>query len=256
MKLGLAGKTVLITGGSEGIGLATALCFVAEGASVILVSRSEEKLNAAAQTIGKTGSQDVQVYPADLSDSTQLESVADTFPDIDILVNNAGAVPAGDILKTDEQTWRTAWDLKIFGYINLSRLYFSLMKKRGSGVIVNVIGAAGDRPSFNFLAGASGNAALMAMTRGLGSRSIDDGVRVVAVNPGGVETQRMVTLSRARAERELGDPERWRELSHDLPLGRAAKPEEVANLVVFLASERASYINATVITIDGGNSYR
>lgn len=130
------------------------------------------------------------------------------------------------------------------------------MRIKNGGVIINVIGAAGDRPGYNFLAGSAGNAALMALTRGLGSHSIDDGVRVVAVSPGGVETQRMVTLARARAEREYGDPERWKEFSKDLPLGRAARPEEVADLVVFLASERASYINATVITIDGGNSYR
>ena len=138
----------------------------------------------------------------------------------------------------------------------MSRIYFGRMRIKNGGVIINVIGAAGDRPGYNFLAGSAGNAALMALTRGLGSHSIDDGVRVVAVSPGGVETQRMVTLARARAEREYGDPERWKEFSKDLPLGRAARPEEVADLVVFLASERASYINATVITIDGGNSYR
>jgi NAD(P)-dependent dehydrogenase (short-subunit alcohol dehydrogenase family) len=256
MELQLSGKRVLITGGSQGIGLAVAKGFAAEGANLHLVSRSKSKLEAAKQQVSAIASVDIQIHPYDLSDSKSIDELVLQCPDIDILVNNAGAVPGGDILATDEETWRRAWDLKIFGYINMARAFYRAMQDRGGGVIVNVIGAAGDRPGYNFLAGASGNAALMAFTRGLGSRSIDEGVRVVAVSPGGVETPRMVTLAETRAKRELGDPSRWRELSGDLPLGRPAKAEEVADLVVFLSSERASYVNATVVTIDGGNSYR
>ena len=256
MNLQLSGKTVLVTGGSQGIGLAVAKGFAAEGASLHLVSRSESKLISAREQIAAVGPVDVKIHPCDLSDSANIDELARLCPQIDILVNNAGAVPGGDILGTNEDTWRVAWDLKIFGYINMTRAFYRIMRERDGGVIVNVIGAAGEKPGYNFLAGSSGNAALMAFTRGMGSRSIDDGVRVVAVNPGGVETPRMVTLAETRAERELGDASRWRELSNDLPLGRPARPEEVADLVVFLSSERASYVNATVVTIDGGNTYR
>jgi NAD(P)-dependent dehydrogenase (short-subunit alcohol dehydrogenase family) len=172
-----------------------------------------------------------------------------------VLINNAGAVPGGEI-SMSEQTWREAWDLKIYGYINMMRQFFKQMSERGSGVIINIAGTAGERPGFGFLAGAGGNAAIMAITRGLGSHSIDTGVRVLTVNPGRTETPRMETLMKTEAERVLGDRDRWRELLTGLPLDRAARPEEVADLVVFLASERASYINATVITIDGGISQR
>jgi hypothetical protein len=126
------------------------------------------------------------------------------------------------------------------------------MQARKQGVIVNVIGLAGERPSANYIAGSAGNASLMAFTRGIGSNSLDSGIRVVAVNPGPVETDRITTLLQARAESELGDSGRWRELTANWPMGRAAKAEECADLVVFLASERASYISGVVYTIDGG----
>ena len=259
MDLHLRGKSVLVTGGSQGIGLATAKAFAAEGANLHLVSRSKEKLDKARKGIAADWDVDVTIHPYDLAISANIDELAEKFaggsPEIDILINNAGAVPGGDI-KMSEATWRQAWDLKIFGYINMARAFYSRMEKRGSGVIINIAGTAGERPGYNFLAGAAGNAAIMAIARGLGSRSVDHGVRVLTVNPGKTVTPRMESLLRTEAQRDHGDGERWREYMSDLPLGRAAMPEEVADLVVFLASDRASYINATVITIDGGNSQR
>ena len=119
-------------------------------------------------------------------------------------------------------------------------------------MIVNVIGLAGERPDTNYIAGSVGNSALIAFTRALGSHSLDDGVRVVGINPGPVQTDRIVALLQARAQREKGDSSRWGDYLEALPLGRAAKPEEVADLVVFLASERASYLCGSVVTLDGG----
>ena len=137
----------------------------------------------------------------------------------------------------DETRWREAWDLKVFGYINTTRQFYRRMRERGHGVIVNVIGLAGEKFDAGYIAGTTGNASLMAFTRGIGSTSIDHGVRILGVNPGAVETDRIRTLLTTRAESELGDGSRWQELFSKLPLGRAASVEEVANVVVFLASE-------------------
>jgi NAD(P)-dependent dehydrogenase (short-subunit alcohol dehydrogenase family) len=121
-------------------------------------------------------------------------------------------------------------------------------------VIVNVIGAAGERPSAGYIAGSAGNASLMAFTRGLGGRSRADNIRVVAINPGLTRTDRMITLMRTWAERDLGDPERWEEsLDADFP---PTEPEEIAAMVAFLASDLSASTTGTVITIDGGSSSR
>ena len=149
----------------------------------------------------------------------------------------------------DEERWRAAWDLKVFGYIALTRMAYPMLKARG-GVAVNIIGSAGERFEPNYIAGSAGNAALMAFTRSLGKVSPRDGVRIVGINPGPVATQRIETLLRARAVRETGDGERWRESFADMAFGRPASPEEIANAAVFLASPRSSYTSGTILTID------
>src|SRR6185503_18062815 len=133
---------------------------------------------------------------------------------------------------------------------------YAAMCERRSGVIVNVIGIAGERPMAGYIAGSMANAALMAMTHALGAESPDHGVRVVAVNPGSTETDRQVVRWRARAEKELGSAERWRELTKGFPFGRLATVDEVANMIVFLCSELSSYTTGTVVTVDGGASWR
>jgi NAD(P)-dependent dehydrogenase (short-subunit alcohol dehydrogenase family) len=126
------------------------------------------------------------------------------------------------------------------------------MKARRAGVIINVIGAAGESFPTGYIAGAAGNASLMAFTRALGKGAPADGLRVVAINPGPVETDRLVMLRRAEAQAKFGDPERWRELTAGMPFGRAASPKEIANAVAFLASPLSAYTTGTVLTINGG----
>ena len=126
------------------------------------------------------------------------------------------------------------------------------MQDRRRGVILNIIGLAGERYDANYIAGSTGNAGLMAFTRALGGTSLDDGVRVLGINQGLIATDRMTTLLQTRAEKELGDRSRWQELLKGLPLDRAGKPEEVADLATFLASPRASYISGVIYTLDGG----
>jgi hypothetical protein len=256
MELNLAGRTALITGGSKGIGRAAAESLASEGVHLHLAARGEEALAEAKDAILRSHQVSVETHALDLSDSGAQAELAGRCDDIDILVNNAGAIPGGTVADIDEGRWREAWDLKVFGYINLCRTFHARMSSRGQGVIVNVIGLAGESYNAGYIAGTTANAGLMAFTRALGSTSLDDGVRVVGINPGLVETGRMVTLMEQRAEAELGDKSRWRELTTKLPAGRAAKPEEVANLVTFLASERAAYTTGVIYSIDGGVAAR
>ena len=125
---------------------------------------------------------------------------------------------------------------------------------RKKGAVVNIIGLAGESFNYDYVAGTMGNAGLMAFTRAVGSKSVDHGVRVVAINPPATRTDRMLTLLRGQAEQKWGDPERWPELTKHMPFGRAAEPDEVADLAVFLASDRASYISGVVMTLDGGQA--
>jgi 3-oxoacyl-[acyl-carrier protein] reductase len=256
MELGLRGRTALITGASKGIGFAVAHGLAAEGCNVHLVARHREALDAAAHALRTAHAVTVSVHALDLSRSESIAPLLDASGTPDILVNNAGAIPGGDLQAVDEVRWRTAWDLKVFGYINLSRACYARMQQRGGGVIVNVTGLAADRLDAGYIAGSTGNAALNAFTRTLGSYSLEHGIRVLAVSPGAVETERLVTLMRTRAASQFGDAERWREYVSGLPLGRPATPQEVANVVVFAASERAAYVSGIVVTVDGGHNAR
>ena len=252
MDLKLAGKTALVTGGSKGIGRATGEVLAGEGCNVILVAREQGNLEEAAAAIRARHQVNVRVIAADLSSDAAVRRVADEAGALDILVNNAGAIPPGDVLSVDDARWRQAWDLKVFGYISFCRVIYAQMKARKAGVIINVIGAAGEKFPTNYIAGAAGNASLMAFTRALGKGAPADGLRVVAINPGPVETDRLVMLRRAEAQEKFGDPERWRELTSNMPFGRAATPAEIGNAVAFLASPMSGYTTGTVLTIDGG----
>jgi len=252
MDLHLSGKSVLVTGASKGIGAATAAAFAEEGCHVRLVARNTEALADLAGRLSRAHDIEATAHPTDLRRSADVERLAAEAPDVDILVNNAGDIPGGPLEAIDEATWRHAWDLKVFGYINLCRIYLARMKARGSGVIVNVIGSAGERFDAAYIAGAAGNAALMTFTRALGGRSLESGVRVVAINPGPVETDRIVTLMKTRAAAQFGDEARYPELMARYPLGRAAHPREIADLALFLASDRSAYTSGVVFTVDGG----
>jgi len=239
MDLYLAGKRVLITGASLGIGSATASLFAEEGCDLILVARDEKRLNEAAASIAERYRVSTTIIAADLSTGSGIAKVVAESGAGDVLVNNAGAVPPGDLLQVEDSRWRQAWDLKVFGYINLTRELYPMLKET-KGVVVNVIGTSGERAEPNYIAGSAGNAALMAFTRGLGSNSPRDGVRVVGVNPGPVATERIEMLLSAGAKRTLNDESRWKERFSAMPFGRAATPEEIANAIVFLASSRSS----------------
>jgi NAD(P)-dependent dehydrogenase (short-subunit alcohol dehydrogenase family) len=251
MDLHLSGKRALITGGSKGIGRAAALSLAEAGCDLLLAARDPAVLEDAASLIRSRHQIRVETTAADLSQTAEVERLAASAGEVDILVNNAGAIPPGTLLTVDDGRWRAAWDLKVFGFISLTRALYPALKARG-GVVVNVIGAAGESFDANYIAGSTGNAALMAFTRALGRAAPADGMRVVGINPGPVATERMTMLLRARAERDLGDSERWAELTRTMPFGRAATPEEIGDAVAFLASPRSAYTTGTIVTINGG----
>ncbi len=242
MDLGLKGRRALVTGGSKGIGAACAAALAAEGCTVLIAARNPGP-GASAKAI-------------DLSRRGAAEELAAWAGDLDILVNNAGAIPGGDLARVDEETWRRAWDLKVFGYINLTRAVYAAMRRKGRGAIVNILGNAGEKLNAAYIAGSSANAGLMAFTRTLGGVSHADGIRVVGINPGPVATDRLLGLYRQMAQAKLGDAARYEELFKDLSFGRPASPEEIASAVAFLASDRSSYTSGCILTIDGGLASR
>jgi 3-oxoacyl-[acyl-carrier protein] reductase len=256
MDLNLRGRTALITGGSRGIGFGIAKLLAAEGCQLHLAARNAADLDTARARLVAANSVSVTGHPLDLAVAENAVKLARTCGDVDILVNNAGAIPQGTITGLDDKTWRSAWDLKVFGFVNLTREIYRRMCERRSGVIINVIGTAGERPTAGYIAGSMANSALMTFSRALGAESPHYGVRVVGVNPTATETDRGVMRWRNQAQQDLGDAERWRELTKGFPFGRPATVEEVANVVAFLASDRASYMSGTVVTVDGGAASR
>ena len=237
MDLGLKGKSVLVTGGSKGIGLACAKAFAAEGCKVHLAARDKDRLGEAAKPLGAT------THSVDLRDGAALRQLAKACSDVDILVNNAGDIPGGTIESLDEAKWRHAWELKVFGFINLTREMYPHLKKR-KGVIVNVIGMAGEHGTFEYICGAAANAGLANFTKALGRGYAQHGVRVVGVHPPSTRTDRIITLMKAQAKAKFGDEGRYEEL-----LGNVIEPEQVGDTVCFLASARAGQLSGVVLNL-------
>jgi 3-oxoacyl-[acyl-carrier protein] reductase len=245
MDLGLNGKSVLITGGSKGIGLACAQAFAAEGCDVHLAARDPARLEAAkAQLNGRA-----TLHAVDLRDAVALRKLASACADIDILVNNAGDIPGGTLQSVDEARWRHAWELKVFGYINLSRDLHARMSARNAGVILNVIGMAGERPTFEYICGSAGNAALAGFTKALGKGMAEHGVRVVGVHPPPTRTDRIVAVMKGAAKAKFGDESRYAEISGSGSFVGMMEPEQVADVVAFLASPRCAQISGVVVNL-------
>ncbi|MEX2454229.1 MAG: short-chain dehydrogenase/reductase [Rhodospirillaceae bacterium] len=259
MDLQLEGRRALVTGASKGIGRAVAETLAAEGCAVAIAGRNRETLDAAAAAIrDRAPGVEIDVHVADLSRAADQQRLAEACAGADILVNNAGAAAAGSLDETEMELWHESWALKVFGYINLSRLHYRAMKARGGGVIVNVIGYAGERLNARYIVGTTANAALMAFTRSVGSEAPDFGVRVIGVNPGYTATDRAEDQLRSFSEKKFGTPDRWRDIEAEmnLPFGRMARTGEIADMVAFLASPRASYMSGSIVTVDGGAANR
>ncbi|HEX4885423.1 MAG TPA: SDR family oxidoreductase [Casimicrobiaceae bacterium] len=256
MDLGLDGRVVMVTGASKGIGRACAAAFVAEGARVALVSRSRQNLDAALEAL-PAGKHRAQAFVADLVDPAQaaaaVDAVEEALGDVDVLVNSAGAAKRTPPDELDASAWRAAMDAKFFSYIHPTDVVVKRMAARGRGAIVNVIGSGGRVASPLHLPGGAANAALMLATVGLAAAYGAKGVRVNGINPGQTLTGR-VQEALAVESRMTGVAvdELRRRAEARIPLGRLGTPEEVAQVALFLASDRASYVTGALVPLDGG----
>ena len=257
LDLHMTGKTVLITGASQGIGAGAARAFASEGCRLRLTARSVERLNVLKTEIEREmADAEVLLYPGDLTEDGAPERLAAAAGDVDVLINNAGVIPSGSLFDIDEAAWHAGWDLKVVGYVNMCRLYYPRMKAVGSGVIINNIGNGGEVTDPRYIEGGMGNSSLMHFTRSLGGASLADGIRVLGINPGPVATDRIYTMLKKRAVALFDEENRYRELEATYPRGRPAHVAEITDVMLFLASERAAYMSGTIVTVDGGIASR
>ena len=257
MDLGLRGKVAIVTGGSKGIGRATALALGREGAAVAICARNAGALEETAAELRRLEGGRAVAVAADLTRAEAVKEVVarcvGEFGRVDILVNNAGSARTGEFLKLDDEAWLADWTLKFFGYVRMARAVLPEMAKHHAGVIVNVIGAAALNPRAGYMIGGAANAALNHFTKALAEEGASHGVRVVGINPGPILTERLLGMFGRSAEfAGKSAAEREAALGAMTPLGRVGQPEEVADLVAFLASERAAFIHGANVTIDGG----
>ena len=256
MDLNLKNKIALITGASKGIGAAIAETLAAEGVNLYLTARNKKQLEMLKIELQKKYSVEVKTIPLDLTEADSQKLLFENCKDINILINNAGDIPSGSLFDIDEDSWRRGWELKVFGYINLCRGFYPIIKKNEGGVIINNIGNGGEIYDPLYIAGAAGNSSLMSFTKALGGNSLEDNIRVIGVNPGPVETERIYKILKNRSIKLYGDENHVQELLKSYPLGRPAHVREISDLIAFLVSEKSGYTSGTVFTVDGGISSR
>ena len=256
MDLGLSGKRAIVTGGSRGIGKQCALALAREGVHVCIAARTQETLNQTLVEINQTGPKGHAVA-ADLTTQANCEKVVqatiDCFGGVDILINNVGAARNADILELSPELIDDALGLKTYSYLRMSQLVIPYMKENRWGRIINIAGSAGTSPTRGNIPTGAANITILNITRALSDAVAADGILVNTVCPGLTNTGRARTQQGARAEREGRDVEELLQaLGEELPAGRIAEPEEVANVVTFLASETCSYMFGTALYMDGG----
>ena len=257
MDLRLQGKTALVTGGSAGIGKGIARGLAQEGCHVAICARRPALLEATAAEIRQATGRQIEAIPADLTHPADAErfvhTAARALGRIDILVNNAGAAPGGTLDFLTEEHWTAALQLKFMGYVRCTRHTLPYMIQQGGGRVVNLIGNDGVKPSYWEIAPGAANAAVQNLTLALAAQYGRYNISFCAVNPGPVRTERWTGLVQAMArDMQLSMEEADQLAPRSIPLGRIAEVDEVADLVVYLCSPRAHFINGTMIEIDGG----
>lgn len=260
MDLGIEGHNALITGGSQGIGAATARELLSNGCNLVLIARNKERLEEFAGSLRKPGGPQVITASADIGIAENVPQVVkqaqESLGPIEILINNAGSSPAGGLTNLPDAAWQKSFDLKLMGYVRFVRELMPGMCERRWGRIVNVVGLGAYQANPRYLAGGAINAACLAMTKSLAKEAAADNVSVNAVNPGPVDTPRWRGLLEQRAEKYGRTIKEEEAISvGGVPMGRPALPGEVAALIAFLCSQQAGYISGSLINIDGASSF-
>jgi 3-oxoacyl-[acyl-carrier protein] reductase len=254
MDLQLTGKIGIVTGASRGIGRAIAQTLADEGMRLTIVARSRGELEAFSASRGDT----CLAYPVDLTapdaPAAVVSATIERFGRLDVLVNNAGATKRGDFLTLPDADWADGFALKFFGAMRCSRAAW-LHLQASRGAIVNIVGIGGRTGSAEFAIGGAVNAALLNLTKVLADRGVRDGVRVNAINPGGIATDRLTTRLRSfAAERGLEPSEAEAEMARASGVARFGQPEEIARLVAFLASPLSGFCQGSIVDADGGQT--
>jgi 3-oxoacyl-[acyl-carrier protein] reductase len=253
-----AGKVVVITGGSRGIGREIAVDFAKAGAQTVIVSSSDANLAAAAKTIGAAGGPATLAINADLRKLEGVQQVFDTvkakFGRCDILVNSAGATRAGNFVDLPDEAWMDGYALKLFGCVRMCRAFWPMLKS-ANGFVVNIGGGAARSPGADFSIGASVNAAMGNFSKALSQQGKKDGVNVNVIHPGATETERFYQLldQRSKASGKPVDQLKQEATVKD-GLRRLGKAEDISALTLFLCSEKARHIQGTAIAVDGGST--
>jgi 3-oxoacyl-[acyl-carrier protein] reductase len=257
MDLGLQGKKAIVTGGSKGIGLATAIALATEGAQVAIVARNIEPLNKAAKLILEKTGVEPFIIAADVSSEQDaqraVELTLERFGGIDILVNNAGTSAARPFDDVAIDAWEADLDLKLFGVVHFARAVIPYMRKNGGGAILNVTAIGGKTPSASSLPTSVSRAAGLALTKAMSKDLASDNIRVNAVCIGLIQSDQIERKWQANAP-ELTWEQYAVDSRHEIPLGRIGRAEEAAKVITFLVSEAASYVTGTSVNIDGGKA--
>jgi 3-oxoacyl-[acyl-carrier protein] reductase len=259
MELGLKDKVVIVLASSSGLGKSTALTFATEGAKVIITGRDAERLEKAREEIlSKTGAE-VEAVQMDVCKAEDIDrlvaTVIEKFGTIHVLVNNAGGPPPGVFWETDDEAWNSAYELTLMSSVRMTRAVLPYMRKQKWGRIINITSTTVKQPIDQLLLSNSLRLGVIGWAKTLSNQMAKEGILINNVCPGWTTTERVTQLTEARAEVNQTTAEiEEKAIANTIPMGRLGKPEEFANLVVFLGSERASYITGTAIQVDGGST--
>ena len=257
MDLGLKDKVVLVAGASQGMGKAIALGFAREGAKVSICARGEGALNEAAAMIRKEAGGEVLSTVADMARAEDIQrfvaKTAEHFGRLDVVVTNAGGPPPGEFMKFTDEDWENAFRLSFLSAMRLTREAVPHMRKAGGGRVINITSYSVKEPIAGLVLSNAIRSGVIGLAKTLSRELAKDNILINNICPGRIDTERAQKLNKARAERlNCSVEEINREMAAEVPLGRYGAAEEVADLVVFLGSDRGSYITGTTIQVDGG----